>query len=146
MNKRAKGFFYEELAVKLLEYIGFEIVKRNIYTCVGELDILAKKDGVLHFFEVRFKNNLSYGTPKESLTNLKYERMRHTMYYLIKKEKIDSPTKLGFISIQPQSFQCNDIGNRRAEYCDENGDYFAKTVHYRGSSYYIQILFSIHSR
>ena len=50
---RAKGNIGEEKAVSFLEERGYRIVDRNYYSRFGEIDIIAKKDEVLHFIEVK---------------------------------------------------------------------------------------------
>lgn len=134
MNKRKEGFFYEEMAANILQQTGFAILKRNIYTCVGELDILAEKDKVLYFFEVRYKKDSSHGTPKESLTAIKYRKMKHTMLYLIKRDHIKLPAKLAFIGIQSHKSSFLPYREER---------YIGMVLPYRGSLYDIEILLSL---
>ena len=50
---RQKGFANESLAAEWLEKHGFKVSDRN-YSCrFGEIDIIASKNGVLHFIEVK---------------------------------------------------------------------------------------------
>ena len=53
LHKRAKGRKGEDAACKFLEGKGFVIVDRNYLKRWGELDIIAKKDKIIHFFEVK---------------------------------------------------------------------------------------------
>lgn len=138
MNRREEGHYYEKMASDVLAENGFQILKRNIYTCVGELDILAKKGGVLYFFEVRFKKYLS---AKESLTASKYRKMKRTMYYLIKRDGIKSPVKLGFIAIQ--YIQPGQIKLPWEEGDFESVDYICKILQYEGKKYRIEIFLSV---
>ena len=50
---RAKGNIGEDKAVSFLEERGFKIIDRNYYSRFGEIDIIATKEGVLHFIEVK---------------------------------------------------------------------------------------------
>ncbi len=50
---RAKGNIGEDKAASFLQERGFEIIERNYYSRFGEIDIIAKKDAVLHFVEVK---------------------------------------------------------------------------------------------
>jgi len=43
----------EDLACQYLEQLGYEIIKRNHCDRVGEIDIVAYKDYVIHFVEVK---------------------------------------------------------------------------------------------
>jgi len=53
INKKEKGKLGEDIACKFLKKNGFIVVDRNYYKKWGELDIVAKKGGDLHFFEVK---------------------------------------------------------------------------------------------
>ena len=51
---RYKGNYFEDKAVEFLFSNGFEIIQRNFYAKkIGEIDIIAKKNGVYHFCEVK---------------------------------------------------------------------------------------------
>ena len=52
-HKRAKGLMGEDIACIFLEKKGFRILARNYQKKWGELDIIATKDDVLDFFEVK---------------------------------------------------------------------------------------------
>ncbi len=54
LNVGRKG---EEISVKHLVKHGFKIIDRNYRQKLGEIDIVAKKDGVLHFVEVKTVSN-----------------------------------------------------------------------------------------
>ena len=43
----------EDRAVLYLKEFGYEIVRRNFHSKFGEIDVIAQKDGVLHFVEVK---------------------------------------------------------------------------------------------
>ncbi len=43
------GILGEDKACKFLKKQGFEILKRNFHSKFGEIDIIAKKDEILHF-------------------------------------------------------------------------------------------------
>ncbi len=53
MNTRSKGNIGENVACKFLVGRGFSILTRNYAKNWGELDIVAIKDKVIHFFEVK---------------------------------------------------------------------------------------------
>lgn len=70
------GDIGEDFAVRLLINSGFNVLQRNFYTKVGEIDIIATKDGVLHFIEVKTRNGDQYGYPSESVSLAKQNRIR----------------------------------------------------------------------
>ena len=53
MDKRAKGNIGEEIACKYLRNKGFTIIARNYLKRWGELDIVAQKDNIVHFYEIK---------------------------------------------------------------------------------------------
>jgi putative endonuclease len=50
---RAKGNFAEDRAVSYLQDQDFRVIDRNFYSRFGEIDIIAIKDDILHFIEVK---------------------------------------------------------------------------------------------
>ena len=78
----------EYFAVSLLENAGFEILERNYMTKRGEIDIIAYRDGVLHFIEVKTRTTSEYGTPSEYITEAKKTRMRRSAEQYISGRKL----------------------------------------------------------
>lgn len=80
MSKATKEFGDEgeELAVKLLEKIGYEIIERNYRYGKGELDIIAKDPAAdyLVFVEVKSRKNLEYGPPEYAITKNKIKQLK----------------------------------------------------------------------
>lgn len=70
------GDIGEDFAAQLLINSGFTILQRNFSTKVGEIDIIAIKDGVLHFVEVKTRNGNQYGYPSEAVNQTKQQRIR----------------------------------------------------------------------
>lgn len=52
-SKRATGNLGEDVACQFLEQKGFKILERNFLQRLGEIDIIAEKDGVVRFVEVK---------------------------------------------------------------------------------------------
>ena len=75
-NRRQRlGRKGEAIAARHLEANGYGILQTNFRTRSGEIDIVARKDGVLVFVEVRTKSGRSFGTPEDSLTAVKRSRL-----------------------------------------------------------------------
>ena len=70
------GDIGENFAAGLLENSGYQIIERNYITRAGEIDIIALKDGVIHFVEVKTRNGNQYGYPSESVTTAKQRKIR----------------------------------------------------------------------
>jgi len=65
----------ERLAVDYLKGLGYVILQRNFRCRQGEIDIIARQDDCLVFVEVRTKKGREFGTPEESITSSKKERL-----------------------------------------------------------------------
>jgi len=75
MDAREIGALGEKIAAEYLAGVGYVIRERNFRTREGEIDIIAEKDDYLVFIEVRTRRSHSFGTPEESVTAKKKERL-----------------------------------------------------------------------
>lgn len=75
MDSREIGALGEKIAAEYLTGLGYVIRERNFRLREGEIDIIAEKDDFLVFIEVRTRTSSSYGTPEESVTAQKKERL-----------------------------------------------------------------------
>ena len=75
MKRREIGILGERVAASFLKNNGYDIVETNYRCPAGEVDIVAQKDDTLVFVEVRTKTSFLYGTPEESITKAKMDRL-----------------------------------------------------------------------
>lgn len=88
MITRAKGIMGEQVAVEYLEKGGYRILERNFTSKMGEIDIVAFKDGVIVFVEVKSRNYFDHGSGLESVTPDKISKIVRTAdLYLTYKRK-----------------------------------------------------------
>lgn len=74
--RRRLGDFGERLAAEHLEAHGYRIIARNYrHGRQGEIDLVAVRDGVVAFVEVRTRRGDSTGRAVESLTAAKQARL-----------------------------------------------------------------------
>jgi len=66
-DRREGGLAAEGLACRHLEDEGFSIVERNHRSRAGEIDIVARKEGLLLFVEVRFREDVGFGSPEDTV-------------------------------------------------------------------------------
>ena len=67
-ERRQLGKHGEEMARRHMENNGYTIVESNYRTGSGEVDLIARSDGVLTFVEVRTRRGAKFGSPEESIT------------------------------------------------------------------------------
>lgn len=76
----------EEIAAKFLLDKGYKILERNYYTRFGEIDLIASKNNILAFVEVKLKHGDDFGTPEEMIGNFKLSQVqRMAEFYLLDK-------------------------------------------------------------
>ncbi len=80
----------EDLATLFLEQEGYAIVERNYYARkLGEIDIIAQKDGVLHFIEV--KSGRADFEPVYNFSHTKLRKVVNSAHYYLKSKHLDLP-------------------------------------------------------
>lgn len=90
----------EELAVAELTRRGHEIVTRNWRCQVGEVDIVSSSGETWYFFEVRTRRGQEFGTPEESLTPAKQQRMIDVaLTYLGEHDLHDVDWRVGLVAV-----------------------------------------------
>lgn len=72
-----KGRYGERLAVFYLESWDFTILECNYKYSYYEIDIIACRENILHFIEVKTRSDTRYGYPEESVSKKKKEHILH---------------------------------------------------------------------
>ena len=87
------GELGESVAEKYYKNRGYEIVERNYTRSIGEIDIIARKDGTLYFIEVKSKrvSNVAGIEPGENMHVRKRIKIRKViLQYLLDHAKGES--------------------------------------------------------
>jgi putative endonuclease len=102
-QKQVIGTLGEDLACRFLMKHGFEIVERNYWQKCGEIDIIAKNKGIIHFIEVKSVsceniNNLSDNgyRPEDNLHTWKLERLKKTIQVYLNNKSVSDETNWKF--------------------------------------------------
>lgn len=85
MHTKAKGNIAEERGCEYLRSHGCRIIDRNVYNRFGEIDIIALKDNVLRFVEV--KSAQSYEQAVNNITPSKLQKLNRTIQTYLQKKK-----------------------------------------------------------
>jgi len=89
----------ESLATRFLEQEGFIILERNYFARkLGEIDIIAQKDDVLHFIEV--KSGKADFDPIYNITPAKLRKVINSSHYYIKSKKLDKAFSIDALIIR----------------------------------------------
>ena len=101
MDSREIGALGEKIAAEYLTGLGYVIRERNFRSREGEIDIIAEKDDFLVFVEVRTRRSLSFGTPEESVTAQKKERLiTLTQAYMEDREDLPSSWRIDVVALE----------------------------------------------
>ena len=91
----------EKIAAGFLKQRGYEMLGANIRTTFGELDLVAKKDGVIVFVETKTRVTDSLGPPYLNVTGDKARRLVHNaMFYLKRRGKTDAYWRIDVVSVK----------------------------------------------
>ena len=89
-NRKAFGDRGEGLAVAMLERDGYRVIERNVACRLGEVDIIAVKDDIHCFVEVRSRATDVLGLPSESVMFAKQRKVvRAAMVWLQRERLLD---------------------------------------------------------
>ncbi len=107
----SRGAAAEQQACDLLRRNGLTIRARNYRTRQGEIDIIAEDGNTLVFVEVRLRSNSSFGTPNESITPQKQQRILRASQHYLQREKIgDSrPCRFDAVCLTAQHESSPDV-------------------------------------
>jgi putative endonuclease len=98
MSSRKKGFLGEDKAVSFLKKRGFKILERNFYAKkFGEIDIIANKNGVLYFIEV--KSGKGSFNPALNLTSKKLKKIIDSVNFYLQSKELELPFSISLIVI-----------------------------------------------
>jgi len=92
-DRQSLGRAGEKAAAKYLRRNGYRIIETNWRCPIGEIDIIARKDDILVFCEVKARQNLAFGLPEEAVTANKQARLRKLgdYYWNFKSDKKQNP-------------------------------------------------------
>ncbi len=74
-DKKERGSWGEERAALFLRLHGYRIIERNFRCRQGEIDIIARKGGIVAFVEVKQRKNADFGEAREFVTYSKQRRV-----------------------------------------------------------------------
>ncbi|SFP58492.1 YraN family protein [Hydrogenimonas thermophila] len=103
---REVGNRAESLACNWLIEQGCQILDRNVYSRFGEIDIIAQKEGILHFIEVKSGTTFE---PIYNITPAKIAKLLRSIQAYLKKYKLDIPYQLDALIVKGD--QCEWIEN-----------------------------------
>ena len=96
---RQLGQHGEDLACRYLEKKGYRIRERNWRSRAGEIDIVAEKNGVFIFVEVKMRSSSGFGHPEEAVTATKRQHLIRATQWYCEGKRIASLCRIDVIAI-----------------------------------------------
>lgn len=99
ISRVAQGTAAEELALHYLEARGLQLVTRNFRCRGGELDLILRDGKQLVFVEVRSLRSSQFGTPAESVTRNKQQKLLRAAAFYLQRQRLDLPCRFDVVAI-----------------------------------------------
>ena len=93
------GALGEVFAGRYLRERGYRLICANYHTRMGEIDIVAEKDGVLIFIEVKTRGEGMIAPPAESVGREKQRRLVRAAGVFLRAEPPDRVTRFDVIEV-----------------------------------------------
>jgi putative endonuclease len=114
-TNQVKGVMGENLAAAWLQENGFVLLHRNWRQARYEIDIIATKDQVLHFIEVKTRTSARFGNPENQVNKKKLRHMIDAGVEFIYKNKGWKKIRFDILAIKlytgpaPEFFFIEDV-------------------------------------
>ena len=99
MSSTETGRKAERAAATYLEMRGYKVLEQNWRRPRCEVDIIAQKDGVVYFVEVKYRRNDNQGGGLEAITSTKLKQMRYAADSWRDEAKYHGESQLAAIEI-----------------------------------------------
>ena len=80
----------EKVAADFLYRKGYTLLEKNYRTRTAEIDIIAKEGDCICFVEVKTRTTLKKGLPKESVHNLKQQKLISGASFYLKEKRLNN--------------------------------------------------------
>ncbi len=97
---RRKGAKGEKLAAEFLKRQGYKILKRNFRNPFGEVDIIACRDDVVAFIEVKTRFSDAFGAPSEAVDLRRRERYINAARFYFSGREMDCTVRFDVIEVE----------------------------------------------
>jgi uncharacterized protein (TIGR00252 family) len=104
MSTTETGRKAEKAAATYLEMRGYQIIEQNWRRPRCEIDIIACKDEVIYFVEVKYRRNDNQGGGLEAITPSKLKRMRYAADSWRQESKWRGESQLAAVEIAAPNF------------------------------------------
>ncbi len=112
------GDFGEKAAMGYLKENGYEILSEKYLVKGGEVDLIAYKDNILVFVEVKTRSTNAFGSPAEAVDKRKIERLKLAAEAFYRENPYDAEVRFDvfevyaeYVENEPYVKEINHIEN-----------------------------------
>jgi len=98
-QKNSLGKLGENESILYLQELGFKILEKNFFHKYFEIDIIAEKNNIIYFIEVKTRSSTVFGNGYDSISNRKIEKIKKGAEYYIHTQSRDIEVQLWGIFI-----------------------------------------------
>ena len=102
-----------EVAVWLRRH-GYELLAHSYHCRFGEIDLIARKKGLISFIEVKLRSGTQFGLPREAVTARKQEKLRKAAFCYLSEHELDCPVRFDVAEVYADA----EDGKHRIEYLE----------------------------
>ena len=104
INSKIIGNIGEATAENYLKNNKYRILERNYKNKIGEIDLIAEKDGEILFVEVKTSTTEKYGLPREAVNLQKQLKIRKVAeFYLLVNKKYNNKIRFDVIELNSKN-------------------------------------------
>lgn len=104
MTNYQVGHDAEKAVAKFLEMQGFKILDLNWRNKYCEIDIVAEKDRMVHFLEVKYRKSDSFGSGLDYVTSKKLKQMQFAAEMWVAEHKWKGDYQLSAVDVTGEKF------------------------------------------
>jgi len=117
MSGRNGGDWGEAQIADYLRGRGYEILASKYRCRFGEIDLIARDGDVLCFVEVKLRDRVDYGLPREFVTAAKQRRLRITAQFYLATHDPDARCRFDVAEVYTDKRR--SLGATRIEYLED---------------------------
>ena len=93
MTSRDRGTWGEALVADYLRKHGCTLLASQWRCRLGEIDLIARRRGVMCFVEVKLRSGTAYGLPREFVDRRKQEKLHSAAALYLSRQELDCPVR-----------------------------------------------------
>lgn len=109
MSSSEIGKAAENIVAKYLHANGYKLLEQNWRTRWCEIDIIAKKNEIVYFIEVKYRNSTAWGDGLAAITDKKLRQMTFAAEFWVNENNYSDDYRLLAVSVSGSPPKINEI-------------------------------------